>query len=31
MDHTFAILTNIDGHAVGQNSNINFYRPGRGD
>jgi acyl-CoA thioesterase len=31
MDHTFAILTNIEGHAVGQNSNINFYRPGRGD
>ncbi len=31
MDHCFAILTNIDGHAVGQNSFINYYRPGRGD
>ena len=31
MDHTFAILVNIDGHAVGQSSSINYYRPGRGD
>ncbi|AGI48024.1 Uncharacterized protein, possibly involved in aromatic compounds catabolism [Thermoplasmatales archaeon BRNA1] len=31
LDHAFAILTNIRGHAVGQNSNLNFYRPGRGD
>ncbi|MBO4502159.1 MAG: PaaI family thioesterase [Candidatus Methanomethylophilus sp.] len=31
MDHTFAILSNIEGHAVGQNSNLNYYRPGRGD
>lgn len=31
MDHYFAILTNIDGHAVAQNNYINYYRPGRGD
>ena len=31
MDHAFAILSNIEGHAVGQNSNLNYYRPGRGD
>ena len=31
MDHCFAILTNIDGHAVAQNNYINYYRPGRGD
>ena len=31
MDHTFAIISNIEGHAVGQNSNVNYYRPGRGD
>ena len=31
MDHAFAILTNSEGHAVVQNSNVNFYRPGRGD
>ncbi len=30
MDHAFAILTNLDGMAVGQNSNINYYRPGKG-
>lgn len=31
MDHAYAILTNIDGHAVGQSSYESFYRPGRGD
>lgn len=31
MDHAFAILTNLDGVAVGQNSNVNFYRPGKGE
>lgn len=31
MDHCFAILTNEDGHAVGQSSYVNFFRPGRGD
>ncbi len=31
MDHAFAILSNIEGHAVGQNSNLNYYRPGRGE
>jgi len=31
MDHTYAILTNIDGHAVGQSSYESFYRPGRGN
>lgn len=30
MDHAFAILTNLDGIAVGQNSNVNYYRPGKG-
>lgn len=31
MDHAFAILTNLDGQAVGQSSNVNYYRPGRGE
>lgn len=31
MDHCFAIITNIDGHAVGQSSYVQYYRPGRGD
>ncbi len=31
MDHAFAILTNLDKHAVGQSSYLNFFRPGRGD
>lgn len=31
MDHAFAIISNIEGHAVGQNCNLNYYRPGRGD
>lgn len=30
MDHTFAILVNQGCHAVGQSSNINYFRPGRG-
>ena len=31
MDHAFAIISNIEGHAVGQSTNLNYYRPGRGD
>lgn len=31
MDHAFAILTNLDGLAVGQSSNVNYYRPGKGE
>jgi len=31
MDHAYAILVNIVGHAVGQSSNINYYRPARAD
>ncbi|MDD2626081.1 MAG: PaaI family thioesterase [Candidatus Methanomethylophilus sp.] len=31
MDHTFAILSNIEGPAVGQSTCVNFYRPGRGN
>lgn len=29
IDHTFAVLTNVEGHAVGQSSNVQYYRPGR--
>ncbi len=31
MDHCFAIITNIDGHAVGLSTYVQYYRPGRGD
>ena len=31
MDHAYAILTNITGHAVGQSSNLNYFRPARAD
>lgn len=31
IDHAFAILVNQEGHAVGQSSTVNYYRPGRGD
>jgi len=31
MDHAYAILCNIRGHAVGQSSDVNYYRPGRAD
>ena len=31
MDHCFAILVNIEGHSVGQSSEIDYFRPGRGE
>lgn len=31
MDHAYAILVNIKGHAVGQASNLSYYRPARAD
>ncbi len=31
MDHAYAILVNIAGHAVGQASNLSYYRPARAD
>lgn len=30
MDHSFAIISNIEGPAVGRSTYIQYYRPGRG-